>query len=116
MSGLRILACGGRDYADRGKVWAALDAVHARRGVAVLIHGGARGADTLAAEWASDREVPAEAYPANWTRDGKAAGPLRNRQMLAEGRPDGVVAFAGGRGTADMIAAAEAAGVKVWKP
>lgn len=81
-----------------------------------MIHGAARGADTLAAQWAQARGVPIEAYPANWARDGRIAGPIRNRHMLACGRPDGVVAFPGGRGTIDMVAIAEAAGLKVWRP
>jgi len=44
---------------------------------------------------------------------GRAAGPVRNAQMLAEGKPDFVVAFPGGRGTADMCKQARARGVKV---
>lgn len=114
--GIRLLVCGGCDYADAAAVGAALDRVHRARGVAVLIHGAARGADSLAADWARRRGIPAEAYPADWGTHGKAAGPKRNARMLAEGRPDGVVAFPGGRGTADMCRQAKAAGVKVWQP
>ena len=57
-----------------------------------------------------------ETYPADWDRHGKSAGPIRNRQMLAEGHPDLVVAFPDtvSRGTWDMIGAARHAGVKVW--
>ena len=117
MSGpMRLLACGGRDFGDAAFVARCLDRVHAERGVSLLIHGAARGADSLAAAWAKDRGIPAAAYPADWQRDGRAAGPIRNQRMLAEGRPDGVVAFAGGSGTADMIRRAKAAGIKVWEP
>jgi len=52
-------------------------------------------------------------FPADWSRHGKSAGPIRNRQMLIEGRPDIVVAFPGGKGTANMIKQAVEAGVKV---
>jgi predicted Rossmann-fold nucleotide-binding protein len=113
---LRLLVCGGRDYVDRDAVWRALDKLNAVRGVACVIQGGAAGADRLAYEWATEREVQVEHFPANWTLYGRAAGPIRNRQMIADGRPDGVVAFPGGRGTADMICAATEAGLKVWKP
>ena len=62
------------------------------------------------AEWA---RIPVKEYPADWQKHGRAAGPIRNQQMLDEGKPDLVVAFDGGRGTADMIARAEKAGVRV---
>lgn len=113
---MRLLVCGGRAYADRAKVFAALDRVDGRRPVSVLIHGAARGADTLAAEWAAARGVAIEPYPADWKMLGLIAGPMRNMQMLIEGKPEGVVAFPGGRGTSDMVRRAEAAGVKVWRP
>ena len=54
-------------------------------------------------------------YPAPWKRFGPSAGGIRNQQMLDEGKPDLVVAFPGGKGTADMVRRAENAGVKVIK-
>jgi hypothetical protein len=52
-------------------------------------------------------------YPADWAKHGRAASPIRNQQMLDEGRPNLVVAFPGGRGTADMVRRARSAGVEV---
>lgn len=118
-AGLRVLVCGGRDYADRDAVFSVLNVLQAERGIALLIHGAARGADSLGAEWAASRGIEVLRFPvtpAMWHTQGKKAGPLRNGRMLAEGNPDGVVAFPGGPGTADMIRQAEAAGVKVWRP
>ncbi len=115
-TGMRVLVCGGRDFTDRAAVFAALDRLARERGVALLIHGAARGADTLAGDWAASRGVFTHAFPADWQRDGRAAGPIRNQRMLVEGKPDGVVAFPGGIGTADMIRRATAAGIKVWEP
>lgn len=92
-------------------MFAFLDRAHASRPIKMLIHGAARGADTLAAEWAAARGVTAEAYPANWDLHGRSAGPIRNRRMLRKGKPDVVIAFPGGAGTADMIRQAKAAGV-----
>ena len=108
----RVLVCGGRDYADRERVFSVLDRLHADRPLSALIEGGARGADALGREWAKARSVPVQTYAADWSK-GRSAGPIRNRQMLDEGRPDLVVAFAGGAGTANMIAQAERAGVEV---
>ena len=73
----------------------------------------ARGADTISEHWAKDRETPTEIYQADWKRLGHAAGPIRNERILKEGRPDVVVAFPGGRGTANMVGQARAAGVRV---
>ena len=113
---MRILVCGGRDYTDKESVFRALDAVHAKRGITRIIHGDARGADSLGKEWALSRGIPHIPFPADWNKHGKRAGPIRNQQIIDEGKPDGVVAFPGGVGTADMCRRAEAAGVKVWKP
>lgn len=109
--GLRVLVCGGRDFKDRDKLYAALDDLT----VALVIHGGARGADTLAGEWAAARGVAVQVFPADWAKHRKRAGVLRNIEMLAT-KPDLVVAFPGGRGTDDMVRRAVDAGVEVWTP
>lgn len=113
---MRILVFGGRDYSDRGAVYRALDRLHEKRGISAVIHGAARGADSLGGEWARARDVAELPFPADWSGLGRKAGPIRNQQMLDEGKPDGAVAFPGGRGTADMRGRCEAAGIKVWEP
>lgn len=111
---MRILVCGGRHYEDRRTIRDAL--VHAAEGAdspVTLVHGAAPGADQVAASvahwflgWAT------EAHPADWKRHGRAAGPIRNAEMAAAGA-DMCLAFPGGRGTADMVRRAEAAGIPV---
>jgi hypothetical protein len=110
---MRILVCGGRDYADACALNEALDAIHRENTITRLIHGAARGADSLAAAWARSRGIPTLAFPADWRRDGKAAGFVRNARMLREGRPELVVAFPGGTGTAHMVNLARPAGIPV---
>jgi hypothetical protein len=119
---MRVLVCGGRDYGRvSDEIQAAYDWLDGLRGGLPegqnieIIHGCARGADSIAGSWASERGVPVHAFPADWNKHGRAAGPIRNRQMLVEGKPDLVVAFPGGRGTANMIAQAKAAGVEVMQ-
>lgn len=107
-----LLVCGGRDYGDHDKVSATLDAIHRDERVTLLIHGAASGADSLAATWAQFRGIAEDRHPADWAKQGKAAGPIRNEQMLAR-NPDLVVAFLGGRGTAHMVRIAKAKGTKV---
>lgn len=111
---LRVIVCGGRDYSDYASVCKVMDWWRASFPHIVVIHGNARGADTLADRWAKERGVKSWPVPAEWKRDGRKAGPLRNRRMLGMG-PDVVVAFPGGRGTADMTRQAEAAGVVVHR-
>lgn len=116
---MRVLVCGGRDYDDYEAVRRELDACATRaamlRTVLTVIHGGARGADSLAERWCKEHpnNLWTEVYYADWNVLGKAAGPMRNQQMINEGRPGSVIAFPGGRGTADMIRRAEAAGIEV---
>jgi YspA, cpYpsA-related SLOG family len=113
---MKLLVCGGRHYADRDAVFSALDRAHAKREITLLIHGAARGADTLGEEWAKSRQIPYLGHPARWTQYDKAAGGLRNQAMLNRWAPDGVVAFPGGTGTADMKRRAEFHGITVWEP
>jgi hypothetical protein len=109
---VRLLVCGGRDFDDQELLDNALGDVTQTIGRSdVLIHGGARGADRLAGEWAKRFGIPVMVFPADWETHGRRAGYLRNRQMLVEGEPTHVVAMPGGRGTADMLRQARLAGV-----
>jgi hypothetical protein len=110
---MNVLVCGGRDYADWQMVINTLANIRRTRGIRVLMHGGAPGADALADRWGRLANVAMEVYKADWKKHGRAAGPLRNERMLKTGKPDLVVAFPGGRGTADMVSRARAAGVEV---
>jgi hypothetical protein len=107
---MRFLVTGGRDFANFHAMAHALQQMPSD---ATLVHGAAKGADALAAEyWSKIHERPTEAHPADWATHGKGAGPIRNQKMLDTG-VDLVLAFPGGSGTADMVRRARAAGVKV---
>lgn len=112
---MRLLVCGGRDYTDRARVYRVLTAVHEKRGVELVVSGGAQGADFLGEAWAKSQGIPIHVYPAEWARYGSRAGILRNQRMLDEEEIDGVVAFPGGIGTADMVRRAEKAGIRVMR-
>lgn len=110
---MRVLVTGGRDFEEIDTLYHALDQIHQETPITLIIEGGAKGADRLARRWADARNVPFVTEEADWTRHGKAAGPLRNGRMIKEHKPDLVVAFKGGKGTADCKAQARAAGVAV---
>lgn len=114
-AGERVLVCGGRDYWDRHHVYNVLMDLIAEFGDVpqCIIHGGAAGADAHAAYWALGVGVDEVCFEADWGTHGRAAGPIRNQRMIDEGKPTLVMAFPGGRGTADMVRRARAAGLPV---
>lgn len=110
---MKILVCGGRDYNDYHTLSATLDKYHV---ATHIIHGAAKGADSLAHEWAIGNGIQAVSCPAMWDYYGKSAGIRRNRAMLSllsKADGDFVVAFKGGRGTAMMMEFAKEAGFDV---
>lgn len=113
--GIVVLVCGGREYDDYDRVASVLEEIYQNCGIRLLVHGAASGADRLADEWAESIGLLRKPYPADWLKLGRAAGPIRNQQMLEDSKPDLVVAFPGKRGTADMVRRAKAAGVKVME-
>lgn len=104
-----VLVFGGRDFADRSAVFNMLDCEQPDH----VIQGGATGADALARDWCHQRKVSYWNVPADWTRYGKAAGPIRNQRMIDEGCPTLALEFPGGRGTADMHRRCVDAGVPI---
>jgi hypothetical protein len=114
---VRILVCGSRTFEDAQFIW---DVFRSQKDSdTVIIEGGACGADNHAQRWAKANKIPFEQYDADWGRYGRGAGPIRNKVMLDEGKPDLVLAFVDkpldkSRGTADMVKQARAAGVKTY--
>jgi hypothetical protein len=78
----------------------------------MLLEGGARGADRFAREFANGLGCTVETHEADWKRYGKAAGGIRNQRMV-DSKPDGVLAFPGGKGTEDCVRRAVKAGISV---
>lgn len=110
---MKVLVCGGRDYTDFEVIFDVLN-LYAFTASAV-IHGGATGADTLAGEWANSHNITCRVYKPDWNKYGNGAGPMRNQKMLDDEKPDLVIAFPGGKGTADMVKRAKVIGTKVLK-
>lgn len=109
---MRVLICGDRNWTDVGMIRSVLLALSYRiavegNGPLVIIEGEAKGADRIAREQAEYHGIAVERYPADWKRYGRGAGPIRNQQMLDEGKPDLVIAFHDNldhsKGTRDMV-------------
>jgi hypothetical protein len=103
---LRLLICGGRDYDKLETVRQALTEATVGHGEIIVINGACRGADQLGAQCARELGLTVITYPAKRDQYGRAAGPIRNQQMLDEGQPDLALIFHSalehGRGTKDM--------------
>ena len=120
------LIYGGRDWLNRKRTFEELDRLHEDHSFTQVIHGGARGADTLGGDWGKSRNIPVRVFPAKWRThqddcDARCrnksycpkAGFIRNQQMLTVGRPDLVIGFPGGNGTADTTRKAREQGFQV---
>jgi len=119
---VRVLVCGSRTFSDV-IICSMLDGIADRmlnaKSALVIITGMARGADTIAVDWANANGITLHEYPADWERHGRRAGYLRNVEMLERGNPDLVLAFVdkpliASKGTAMMVNLARRAGVKTY--
>lgn len=108
----RVLVCGGRDFDGYAYLKSVLDLLPPDEDREFCC-GGARGADALCERYCRENFYICRVYEADWDTHGKAAGPIRNQQMLDEFYPDVVIAFQGGRGTADMVNRARGAGIEI---
>ena len=114
------IICGGRGhlpFTTSHFHW--LATLHTRLCFTQIIDGGASGADTYGRAWAETHGIDTVTFWANWTRYEKRAGPLRNQRMLdyllTQHDQRIVLAFAGGKGTADMVHRAESAGIVTYR-
>lgn len=114
---MRLLVTGSRHWRDRVAIDAELAFLHDEHGLECVIHGDCRGADRIAGEWARANGVEEIACPADWRTFGRYAGPLRNRNMIGNHRPDTVLVFhedmESSRGTKDMVEQAKRAGLPI---
>lgn len=109
---MRLIIAGGRDYQLTTEDYAKLDEIHAKHHVTEELCGGASGADECGRKWADENEIVVRYFPADWKSYGKAAGPMRNRQMAQNA--DAVALFPGNRGTTNMHSEAVAAGLVIF--
>lgn len=78
-----------------------------------IVYGGAAGADSLAWEYAKEKNLAAMCFTADWDKHGKAAGPLRNKRMAEYADACVVFIINNSRGSQSMIKEAKLAGLKL---
>lgn len=109
---MRVIIAGYRECFDYEKV---LKAVH-ESGFKIdcVISGHATGVDTMGERYAKEHNLPLEIYPADWSKYGKRAGPVRNAIMAS--KADALIALYNGKspGTKNMINTAKEKGLQVF--
>ncbi len=109
----KVVIGGCRDFEDYAVLCDFVDACLARiknQCEICIVSGCCSGVDKLGERYAAEHGYAVERHPADWERHGRAAGPIRNREMVE--CADYVIAFWDGvsRGTQSLIAAAEELG------
>ena len=83
-------------------------------GITEVVSGGAVGPDIYGEIWACENKIPIKYFPADWKKHGKAAGPIRNEEMIDYiGKNGQVIIIWDGesRGTLSTIRLAKAKGI-----
>lgn len=109
---MRLIISGGRSYQLTPSDFKVLDWLHCESPVKEVLCGGATGADECGKLWANNNGIPVVLFPANWKQHGRAAGPIRNREMAS--CADAVVLFPGGPGTRSMFEISKEFGLKIY--
>jgi hypothetical protein len=110
---MTVAIIGSRNYVNRAKVHAVLDALHLNSTMNKIVSGGAVGPDTFAEEWCIAHTFPFTKFAADWTAHGKSAGFIRNTLIIDAANI--VIAFWDGasKGTAHSIKLAKQQNKKV---
>lgn len=111
----KLLVSGSRTITDRAKVFQTIDemiGLTLKGEDVTIIEGGAKGVDTLAREFAIERNIPYEEHPADWDKNGRAAGYIRNVEMVKEADVALIIWDGKSKGTAHAMKKCEKKGVK----
>jgi hypothetical protein len=114
--GLLVVVVGPRSLKNKGAVLATLEKAHRHKPFRAIVHGGTPGPELIAAEWALAQGLQAICCAADWVTHQELGAIERNRRMIRDYRPDGVIIYPGTLFGDDLEAFAGASKVPVWKP
>lgn len=108
---MKVIIAGGRRYIPTDEDLVLLKKLHGLYGFTEIVSGGCRGGDKVGENFARQEVIQLKVYPAEWSKYGRAGGPMRNYAMARYA--DAVILFPGGRGTDSMRQAAREHGLKI---
>ena len=110
---MKVIIAGGRYFDNYSLLVEKCDHYLKNQKDVEIVHGGAKGADTLAGTYCLARMLKVKVFHADWKKHGNYAGPIRNKQMADYA--DCLIAFWDGKskGTKNMITLAQVNGLKV---
>lgn len=113
---MKTIIAGSRDLGSMDLIASAALAAMFREDIYIseVVSGGCRGVDVAGEQWAASQGISINRFPADWKTHGRAAGPMRNRQMAEYA--DALIAIWDGKskGTKNMIEEAHKAGLVVY--
>ncbi len=110
---MKVIIAGSRTISDRESVEAAIKASGFE--ITEVVCGMARGVDTEGFNWAKDNNIPVKEFHADWEKYGRAAGPIRNKQMAEYADALIAIMAPNSKGTKNMIETAIKRGLKLWE-
>jgi predicted Rossmann fold nucleotide-binding protein DprA/Smf involved in DNA uptake len=78
---MKVIIAGSRDIKDAKKIFKVLDKYRKEVGDFMVISGLAKGPDSIGRQWAIEKKLPHKDFCAKWDKYGRAAGPIRNKEM-----------------------------------
>lgn len=106
---MRVAIVGSRTFHDKDLLYRTMDTLTYEDKPVIptlIVSGGASGADTLGEAWAKEKSIPTKIFKPDWVKYGRAAGPIRNREIVKEA--DLIVAFWDGMSKGTMSTRNEA--------
>jgi hypothetical protein len=98
---MKVIVAGSRSIESLGVVTKAIE--DSGFNITEIVSGRAKGVDKLGEHYGLVKNLPVKLFPADWDKHGKAAGPMRNRQM-ADYADAAVIVWDGvSKGTKHMI-------------
>jgi len=106
---MKVAVIGSRNFNDYELVKTTLSPLN----ITLLVSGGAKGADSFGERYANENNIETLIFKPDWEKHGKAAGMIRNTDIV--NNADTIIAFWDGesKGTKDSITKAEKLGKNI---
>lgn len=108
---MKVIIAGGREFNDYKFIKESI--IKLNLNISEIVSGKSKGVDTMGEQYALENNIPIKTFPANWEKHGRAAGPIRNKEMADYA--DVLISFWNGqsKGTKSMIELAKKKGIIV---